>query len=154
MAYSEAACRRGRSTQTHTSPAPDSSVVQSHSDSAIPPAVHNSSHAYGSSTALPTTETGQPSLPISSSRSPSFVDAPFFIDDKNPQQSLYIPSTANGGADGESAITGTVLQTPDVDPQILEALRGKERLFVLKLAELFESLIKERRCVLFSVPPA
>ena len=78
------------------------------------------------------------------------MDAPFFIDDKNPQQSPYIPSTANGGVDGESAVTGAVLQTPDVDPQILEALRGKERLFVLKLAELFESLIKERRCVLFS----
>jgi len=150
MAYSEAARRHRRSTHTHTSPALDSSVVQSHSDSAIPPTAHNSSHAYGSSAAPQTTETGHPSLPTSSSRSPSFMDAPFFIDDKNPQQSPYIPSTANGGVDGESAVTGAVLQTPDVDPQILEALRGKERLFVLKLAELFESLIKERRCVLFS----
>ncbi|KAI5123503.1 hypothetical protein M0805_006663 [Coniferiporia weirii] len=34
--------------------------------------------------------------------------------------------------------------TPDVDPQILEALRSKDRLFVLKLSEQMEALIKER----------
>jgi hypothetical protein len=33
----------------------------------------------------------------------------------------------------------------DVDPQILEALRNKDRIYVLKLGETFESLIKERR---------
>ncbi|KAG6886241.1 hypothetical protein C0993_010803 [Termitomyces sp. T159_Od127] len=38
---------------------------------------------------------------------------------------------------------------PDVDPQILEALRSKDRIYVLKLGELIEGLIADRR----SVPP-
>jgi len=33
----------------------------------------------------------------------------------------------------------------DVDPQILEALKSKDRIYVLKLGEVFEALIKERR---------
>ncbi|KAG5647486.1 hypothetical protein DXG03_009421 [Asterophora parasitica] len=36
-------------------------------------------------------------------------------------------------------------QSPDVDPQILEALRSKDRIYVLKLGELMEGLIKDRR---------
>lgn len=36
-------------------------------------------------------------------------------------------------------------QPSDVDPQILEALRSKDRIYVLKLGELMEGLIKERR---------
>lgn len=35
----------------------------------------------------------------------------------------------------------------DVDPQILEALKSKDRLFVLRVGELMEGLITERRCV-------
>ncbi|KAF5350249.1 hypothetical protein D9758_007852 [Tetrapyrgos nigripes] len=48
---------------------------------------------------------------------------------------------------GESA-SSTVpsqSQTPDVDPQIIEALRSKDRLYVLKLGEIMEGLIKEKR---------
>ena len=39
--------------------------------------------------------------------------------------------------------------TVDVDPdvQILEALRNKDRLYVLELGKKLETLIKERRCV-------
>jgi hypothetical protein len=33
---------------------------------------------------------------------------------------------------------------PDVDPQIVEALKGKDRIYVLKLGETFESLLIER----------
>ena len=33
----------------------------------------------------------------------------------------------------------------DVDPQIIEALRGKDRIYVLKLGELMESLINDER---------
>jgi hypothetical protein len=33
----------------------------------------------------------------------------------------------------------------DVDPQILEALRSKDRLYVLKLGELMEGLINEHK---------
>ncbi|KAJ3775975.1 hypothetical protein FB446DRAFT_636890 [Lentinula raphanica] len=35
--------------------------------------------------------------------------------------------------------------TSDVDPQILEALRGKDRIYVLRLGELMEELISEKR---------
>lgn len=41
----------------------------------------------------------------------------------------------------------------DVDPQIIEALRSKDRIYVLKLGETFESLIAERRYV-FHRPPS
>lgn len=34
--------------------------------------------------------------------------------------------------------------SPEVDPQIIEALKSKDRLFVLKLGEQMEALIKER----------
>lgn len=39
----------------------------------------------------------------------------------------------------------TAAQTLDVDPQILEALKSKDRIYVLKLGEVFEALIKERK---------
>ena len=35
--------------------------------------------------------------------------------------------------------------TPEADAQILEALKSKDRLFVLKLGEQMEALILERR---------
>jgi len=38
----------------------------------------------------------------------------------------------------------------DVDPQIIEALKSKDRIYVLKLGEQMESLIKDRRCVFVS----
>jgi hypothetical protein len=34
---------------------------------------------------------------------------------------------------------------PDVDPQIIEALKSKDRIYVLKLGEQMESLINDRR---------
>ncbi|EJD07294.1 uncharacterized protein FOMMEDRAFT_143762, partial [Fomitiporia mediterranea MF3/22] len=45
---------------------------------------------------------------------------------------------AEGSADGSGA------STPDVDTQILEALKSKDRLFVLKMGEQMEGLIRER----------
>lgn len=44
------------------------------------------------------------------------------------------------GAGGSSAQA-----VADVDPQILEALKSKDRLYVLKLGELMEGLINDRR---------
>lgn len=49
---------------------------------------------------------------------------------------------------GESS-SGTSSPT-ETDPQIIEALRSKDRLWVLKLGEMMESLINERRYV-FSI---
>jgi hypothetical protein len=39
----------------------------------------------------------------------------------------------------------STIHPSDVDPQILEALRSKDRLYVLKLGEIMEGLINERR---------
>lgn len=38
----------------------------------------------------------------------------------------------------------------DVDPQIIEALKSKDRIYVLKLGEQMENLINDRRYVLLS----
>lgn len=40
-------------------------------------------------------------------------------------------------------------QLVDVDPQIVEALKSKDRIYVLKLGEQMEMLINERRSVQF-----
>ena len=45
--------------------------------------------------------------------------------------------------DVPTSLSGT--GTPDVDPQIIEALKSKDRLFVLKLGEQMEALIRERK---------
>lgn len=41
--------------------------------------------------------------------------------------------------------TGPDANSTDIDPQILEALRSKDRLWVLKLGESMEGLINERK---------
>ena len=51
------------------------------------------------------------------------------------------PPTPDSDAPPPSALA------QDVDPQIIEALRSKDRIYVLKLGETFESLITERRYV-------
>ena len=38
-------------------------------------------------------------------------------------------------------------QSLEVDPQIIEALKNKDRIYVLKLGELMEGLINDRRYV-------
>lgn len=50
----------------------------------------------------------------------------------------------NGDGPGHSPGPGPS-QTPEIDPQILEALKSKDRLYVLKLGELMEGLINDRR---------
>ncbi|KAF8202258.1 hypothetical protein BJ912DRAFT_896867 [Pholiota molesta] len=54
-------------------------------------------------------------------------------------------STGSPSNEGDSTPASSGAQTPDVDPQILEALRSKDRIYVLKLGETFETLIMERR---------
>ena len=53
------------------------------------------------------------------------------------------PSSATNSSSPSSA--SPTPSTPDVDPQIMEALRSKDRIYVLKLGEQMESLIKEKR---------
>jgi hypothetical protein len=47
-------------------------------------------------------------------------------------------------SDTAETIRGSI---EDVDPQIVEALKSKDRLFVLKLGEIMETLISQRLCV-------
>ncbi len=47
----------------------------------------------------------------------------------------------------EASPTASMLSDVEPDAQILEALRSKDRIYVLKLGEQMEALIKERRCV-------
>ena len=45
---------------------------------------------------------------------------------------------------GSDALSPSGTSTPDVDAQIIEALKSKDRLFVLKLGEQMETLIREK----------
>lgn len=49
------------------------------------------------------------------------------------------------GPSDEAQNQGTGDGNGDVDPQIIEALRSKDRLYVLKLGELMEGLINDRK---------
>lgn len=67
---------------------------------------------------------------------------------------LHSPSRSDFEPFAESESTSATAHTPPilgVDPQIVEALKSKERLYVLKLGEQMESLINDRRHV--SPPP-
>lgn len=73
-------------------------------------------------------------LPVSASS--GLLDVSRSAEDEQKPQ-LDIPDTS---AMLEFHSTGS----PEVDPQIIEALKSKDRLFVLKLGEQMEALIKER----------
>lgn len=60
------------------------------------------------------------------------------------------PDSNGGSANDSDGSSAGAAPTLDVDPQILEALRSKDRIYVLKLGETFEALIMERRYVLSS----
>ena len=53
-----------------------------------------------------------------------------------------LPGTSSADGNGSESAT-----SQEVDPSILEALRSKDRLWVLKLGEMMESLINDRRYV-------
>lgn len=89
-----------------------------------------------------------PCIPSSNLRSsplppplPSTLDAP----------STQSPSHSDPEPLVDSDSTGSPNSTalPDVDPQIVEALKSKDRIYVLKLGEQMESLINDRRFVFF-----
>ena len=67
--------------------------------------------------------------------------------------SFQSPSRADSEplADSDSTGSANASALPDVDPQIIEALKSKDRIYVLKLGEQMESLINDRRFVFF--PP-
>lgn len=60
------------------------------------------------------------------------------------QAPVSLPSSTDLAANPASSPTAPD-PNADVDPQILEALRNKDRLFVLKMGEIMEGLITEHR---------
>lgn len=60
---------------------------------------------------------------------------------------LSAPPTLDGAHPSGQELDNATVSGPlgDVDPQIVEALRGKDRIYVLKLGEMMESLIDQRR---------
>ena len=55
-------------------------------------------------------------------------------------------------ADSDSTGSANSSALSDVDPQIVEALKSKDRIYVLKLGEQMESLINDRRSVFLPLP--
>ncbi|KAF8555999.1 hypothetical protein OG21DRAFT_1460186 [Imleria badia] len=58
---------------------------------------------------------------------------------------FHSPSDSEPLADSDSTGSANASALPDVDPQIVEALKSKDRIYVLKLGEQMESLINDRR---------
>ncbi|KAF7770383.1 hypothetical protein Agabi119p4_6357 [Agaricus bisporus var. burnettii] len=56
-----------------------------------------------------------------------------------------LDGTRSSGSEADNATASDSGHPRDVDPQIVEALRGKDRIYVLKLGEMLESLINEER---------
>ncbi|KAE9399567.1 hypothetical protein BT96DRAFT_688224 [Gymnopus androsaceus JB14] len=61
-----------------------------------------------------------------------------------PFSSPYTPTNDAQSVNGD-ATTSSESLAPQVDPQILEALRSKDRIYVLKLGEIMEELIMEKK---------
>lgn len=58
-----------------------------------------------------------------------------------------VQSPSRSDSDTFAELEGASSLLADVDPQIIEALKSKDRIYVLKLGEQMESLINDRRCV-------
>ncbi|KAF5387334.1 hypothetical protein D9757_005792 [Collybiopsis confluens] len=72
-------------------------------------------------------------------------DSPSFSSfDAFPFGTIY-PSSGDSQNPASSAASSTSSE-PDVDPSILEALRSKDRIYVLRLGELMEELINDKKC--------
>jgi len=100
-----------------------------------------------------------------SSSPPTILPSGAMPNSSNPylHSSLFLPSSAPDApsvqspsrsdseplADSDSTGSANVSALLDVDPQIVEALKSKDRIYVLKLGEQMESLINDRRFVRF-----
>lgn len=107
-----------------------------------------------SPTSISTTSSPSPSLSHTSfSSQPKFSLAPSMISTTPPLAepiNVQQPSCADSDAFVESEIA-SIIGLADVDPQIIEALKSKDRIYVLKLGEQMESLINDRRYVFLSL---
>lgn len=62
-----------------------------------------------------------------------------------------VQSPSRSDSDTFAELEGASSLLADVDPQIIEALKSKDRIYVLKLGEQMENLINDRRCVFLFV---
>jgi len=81
--------------------------------------------------------------PSPSPHTATSLSAPTFYQSSIETLTTHLTLPSSDAQNGESDVT-THPQL-EIDPQILEALRSKDRLYVLKLGELMEGLINERR---------
>ncbi|KAL0577289.1 hypothetical protein V5O48_004682 [Marasmius crinis-equi] len=119
--------------QTSASSAPNSRVPSP------PPPINSMSESQSTHAAASSSTTSlvtSPSIANSDSPPPSIMDA---ARSSSPTTSL------NGSQSQNGELVAQANQTPDVDPQIIEALKSKDRLYVLKLGELMEGLINDRK---------
>jgi len=70
-----------------------------------------------------------------------------------PSSTMQLPASSSSSLEPPAHLSGANSDNiptsphPDVDPQIIEALRSKDRIYVLKLGELMEGLINNQRYV-------
>ncbi|KAF8637642.1 hypothetical protein AX17_002710 [Amanita inopinata Kibby_2008] len=86
-------------------------------------------------------------IPLSSSSIPALnpLPAPDGLILHYPQPLVSISTAVNGLVQQQenTASASSSDPNPDVDPQIIEALKSKDRIFVLKMGEVMEGLIRE-----------
>lgn len=98
------------------------------------------------------------SLPMTATPNTSTTDlnASLFLPISSPLDPTTVRSPSRSDSDplADSDSTGSANASAllDVDPQIVEALKSKDRIYVLKLGEQMESLINDRRSVVFFFP--
>ncbi|KAJ8079525.1 hypothetical protein PM082_011112 [Marasmius tenuissimus] len=94
---------------------------------------------------------GQPTHVAASSSTTSLVTSPSVANSDSPPPSITDavrsaspPSSLNGSQSQNGEPFAQTGQLSDVDPQIIEALKSKDRLWVLKMGEAMEGLINDR----------
>ncbi|KJA28073.1 hypothetical protein HYPSUDRAFT_62467 [Hypholoma sublateritium FD-334 SS-4] len=124
---------------TPPSPPPDPSPTAPRSDPVLHTAYPDNHPAQTATSPAPAV----PNPPYSYMDANIHDDATITSSSLAPNPDLSAPTPAV--SDGDSLLVPGAALAPDVDPQILEALRSKDRIYVLKLGETFEALIMERR---------
>ncbi|KAF9454253.1 hypothetical protein P691DRAFT_443888 [Macrolepiota fuliginosa MF-IS2] len=98
-------------------------------------------------------DTGLPSLPTTGiEQANGTSNSPTEDTTAQPPSAPVIDGARLSPSELDDAVNASPLR--DVDPQIVEALRGKDRIYVLKLGELMEGLINDERRQRIELAPA
>ncbi|KAK0489022.1 hypothetical protein IW261DRAFT_1442797 [Armillaria novae-zelandiae] len=138
--------------------ATEQNIPQSRSDSSI--SSLSSSRASSSSPVSTTMSDANPTTSFAANfdGNDAAESAPDSIHSFTEGANPNVPSSLPAGVqsfDGDQPVVADAISqspSPDIDPQILEALRSKDRIYVLKLGELMEGLITERRARIDVMP--